>query len=95
MKKYNILYLFLLLMPLVSAQEQLSLSKCIEYAIENNVSVQQRRIELERHKIQVNTAKMSRLPCLDASVGETFSFARGTVCDSVITVFSSSHTSFT
>lgn len=72
----------LLLLGLVSsvlsaqAQDQWSLKKCIDYAIENNIDIKQRMLNTENKEIELHTAKMSRLPDLNASIGESFGFGR-------------------
>lgn len=79
----------LLLLGLVSSvlsaqaqeQEQWSLKKCIDYAIENNIDIKQRMLNTENKEIELHTAKMSRLPDLNASIGESFGFGRSTSRD--------------
>lgn len=57
------------------AQEQpWSLETCIEYAQKNNISVQQRALQAEDSRVQLSTARYSRLPNLNASLGADASF---------------------
>ena len=53
-----------------------SLEKCINYAIEQNLSIKQLQLQKENASIQVQTSQMSRLPDLNASVGQNWSFGR-------------------
>ncbi len=58
------------------AQEKWSLSRCIDYAIQNNIQVKQRQFEKESSEIRLHTARMSRLPDLSGSAGQDFYFGR-------------------
>lgn len=59
----------------LQAQEQpWSLETCIEYAQQNNIGVQQRALQAEDSRVQLSTAKYSRLPNLNASLGADASF---------------------
>ena len=53
-----------------------TLDQCIRYAVENNVTVQQRKLNSENRAIQLNTARNSRLPGVSASLGGSFGFGR-------------------
>ena len=94
MKRFKILSIALLLSAGLSAQKQWTLVECIEYAIENNINIQERKLEIESNKIQLNTARMSRLPGVDVSVGENLNFGRSTGIDNITSDYSSSSTSF-
>jgi outer membrane protein len=61
------------------AQEKWTLRQCIDYAIENNVSIRQTALEVERAEIELNTTQNSRLPSLSAGAGQNFSFGRTSV----------------
>ena len=54
-----------------------TLEECINYAIEHNIDIRQRELNRQNAAIDVNTAKMSRLPNLNANVGQNWSFGRG------------------
>ncbi len=51
-----------------------SLEACIRYAQQQNISVQQRTLRVEDGRVQLSTAKFSRLPSLGASIGADASF---------------------
>lgn len=54
-----------------------SLGRCISYAQEHNIGVQQRTLNIEDRRVQLSTARMSRLPDLGASLGSNIYFGRG------------------
>ena len=53
-----------------------SLEECIQYAINNNISIKQLQLRQEEAGIQQNTAKNSRLPNLNASMGHDWSYGK-------------------
>ena len=58
-----------------------TLEACIEYAQHNNTDVQQRALQVERSDIDLATARYSRLPDLNASLGGDASFGRALTSD--------------
>lgn len=58
-----------------------TLEACIEYAQHNNTEVQQRALQVERSDIDLATARYSRLPDLNASLGGDASFGRALTSD--------------
>lgn len=59
------------------SQEAWTLKQCIEYAIEHNIDVRQRILEKQNQELNVHTARFSRLPDLNAGLGQNFYFGRG------------------
>lgn len=55
-----------------SAQKQWTLRQCTEYAVSHNLTVKQKDNARRKQELQLSTAKNSRLPDLDASVGSPF-----------------------
>ena len=53
-----------------------SLEECIKYAIEHNISIKQLQLQQEDAEIQENTAKSSRLPNLNATLGREWSYGK-------------------
>lgn len=53
-----------------------SLKDVVEYAFANSVQVQSKEIASENKSIDLQTAQLSRLPSLNASIGEDLSFGR-------------------
>ena len=61
----------------ISAQNRLwSLEDCTQYAIEHNISIKQLVIQKKVAEVNLNTTQMSRLPNLNASGGQNWSFGR-------------------
>ena len=68
MKKQIIIALATLTaLPAVS-QEKWDLRKCIDYAIEHNLSIKQQEAARDQNAVDLNTAKYSRLPNLNGNV---------------------------
>lgn len=65
---------FCISVSLVEAQKKWTLEECIQYAIEHNISIKQQEIQKETAEISLNTSRMSRLPDLNASLGQTWNF---------------------
>ena len=49
-----------------------TLQECIQFGLENNISVKQYELARENQEINVETTKFSRLPDLTANLGQTF-----------------------
>lgn len=58
------------------AAEEWSLEQCISYALEHNTDIATGQLELESGKVNLNSARMSRLPELSASLGGNVYFGR-------------------
>ena len=71
-----------------------TLAECIDYAVEHNVGVRQGENQRALRDIQLNTDRWSRLPSVDASAGQNFSFGRGLTEDNTYTNTNTSSTSF-
>lgn len=76
------------------AQEQWDLKKCIDYAIEHNLSIKQQEATRDQNAVELNTAKWSRLPNLNGSVGQSFSFGRGLQADNTYADRNTQNTNF-
>lgn len=62
---------------LVAAGGPWSLSDCIGYALEHNISIKQSTIDVEQKSVELNTAKNRILPQVSGNVSQDFSFGRG------------------
>jgi outer membrane protein len=60
--------------PSAYAQKQWTLEECIQYAIANNITIKQVQIQKESAEVNLHTSQMSRLPDLNASAGQNWSF---------------------
>ncbi|MGL5789445.1 MAG: TolC family protein, partial [Bacteroidales bacterium] len=76
------------------SQKKWTLQDCIQYAIENNLDIQKMLIQKESSEITLNTSKMSRLPDLNAGLGQSFSFGRSENRDGVLTDRNSASSNF-
>ncbi len=76
MKKYIILIAVLLVSGGSFAQQSWTLKDCVEYALKHNIQIQKQEIANEQQKIALNTAKNQRLPNLNGSASQSFSFGR-------------------
>ncbi len=79
-------HIFLLLIALLAinaahSQKKWTLKQCIEYALENNISIEQLSLQVEQAEISHNSAKNRRLPNLSASIGGSTGFGRGPTRD--------------
>ncbi len=60
-------------------QKKWTLRECIDYAVENNIEIRQTALSVENAEIELNTARNSRLPNLNAGMNQSFSFGRTSV----------------
>lgn len=59
------------------AQRVMTLALCIDYAVSHNVNVKRYANNVEQQKVQLSTARNSRLPDLTAGASQSFNFGRG------------------
>lgn len=74
------------------AQSKWTLRQCIEYAMKNNIQIKQKIIDNQTAETQLSTAKLSRLPDLNASFNQNFNFGRSASRTGVIEDQNSSNT---
>lgn len=77
-----------------NAQKKWTLSDCVDYALEHNITVKQQEISVAQQEVSLNTAQNSMLPGLTASAGENFSFGRGLTADNTYANTNTASTSF-
>ena len=90
----RILLLLLALPYIAQSAEPWTLSRCIDYALEHNISVQQSGINVKQQEIALNTAEARRLPGISASGSQNFSFGRGLTADNTYSNTNTTSTSF-
>lgn len=61
-----------------SRPEVWTLEQCIDFAQRNNTTVRTRAVQVDQNSNELSTARFSRLPDLNASVGYNVSFGRAT-----------------
>lgn len=71
-----------------------SLRQCISYALEHNITVKQQDVTKQQREIDLNTAKNSRLPDLNGSASQNWSFGRGLTSENTYSNTNTSSTSF-
>lgn len=71
-----------------------SLRQCISYALEHNITVKQQDVTKQQREIDLNTAKNSRLPDLNGSASQNWSFGRGLTSENTYSDTNTSSTSF-
>ena len=86
--------IFNLQFSICQAQSPWSLKQCCDYAVEHNIAIRQQANQRDKQALQLQTAKASRLPDLNASLGENFSFGRGLTADNTYTNTNTSSTNF-
>ena len=58
-----------------------TLDDCIAYALQNNIDVRQRSLQVEQRDVELSTARWSRLPSVNASISGNASFGRALSSD--------------
>jgi len=72
----------------------MSLQACIDYALENSFTVNQKLLEKELNIIQLKARKSSIAPSLGANIGQNFDFGRSQLPDNSIISTSQAATNF-
>ena len=70
------------------------MEQCIDYAVTHNISIKQYENRQRQQELQLSTARNNRLPDLNASASENFSFGRGLTAENTYTNTNTSSTSF-
>ncbi|MDE5551525.1 MAG: TolC family protein, partial [Bacteroidaceae bacterium] len=94
MKRIALFYILYLSCSSVGAQTPWTLRQCADYAVSHNIGVKQRANVERQRDIQLSTARNSRLPNLNLSAGETFSFGRAQTIDGTYSNRNTNNTSF-
>lgn len=71
-----------------------TLRRCIDHALEHNISIRQSENQKRQRDLQLQTDRWSRSPAVEASLGQNFSFGRGLTEDNTYTNTNTSSTSF-
>ena len=73
---------------------QWNLKECVDYAVAHNITIRQKANERQQRSLQLSTNRNSRLPDLNASVGQNFSFGRGLTSENTYSNTNTSSTQF-
>lgn len=76
MKKIILLILLISSIQTTKAQNNWSLKKCIEYALENNITIKQQVIQENISKVDYESSKANLLPDLNFSASDNVTFGR-------------------
>jgi len=71
-----------------------TLERCCDYAVAHNITVKQYENQCRQQELRLSTARNQRLPDLNGSVGQNFSFGRGLTSENTYTNTNTSSTSF-
>lgn len=71
-----------------------TLRECIDYALENNITVKQQDVTRRQGEVELSTARNSRLPDLNVSASQNWSFGRGLTAENTYSNQNTSSTSF-
>ena len=91
--KYILVAASMACLPL-HAQQEWTLKQCIDYAIEHNLTIKQQEANAEQSRVELSTAKNSRLPNLAGSASQSFSFGRSLQADNTYNTINTQNTSF-
>ena len=69
-------FIFCCLTYVVEAQYNWSLKRCIDHALQNNLTIKRAQNDVLRAEVRVNRSKNSRLPNLNASINGGYQFGR-------------------
>ena len=76
------------------AQQPWTLEQCIDHAVTHNIAIKQRENLQRQQALQLSTARNQRLPDLNGSASQDFSFGRGLTAENTYTNTNTSSTSF-
>lgn len=77
-----------------SAPELWTMEQCVQYAFEHNISIKQSSNNVQQRSVDLNTARNSIWPSLEAGANQGFSFGRGLQEDNTYVSRSTANTSF-
>ena len=80
----------LLFISEAQAQHVWTFDECVQYAIDHNINIQQKDIDIQLHKNQLNSTQNEWMPTIDAVAAQRFSF--GNAYASTGTMVSSTNT---
>jgi outer membrane protein len=95
MKKLMLIALFTMSsLSVFAQQEPWTLEQCVNYALENNISIQRNQLDVKSAAVQTKAAKGNFLPNLNAGVNQSFSFGLNAGSTGVATQNNRSNTGF-
>ncbi len=95
MKRISLIAISMLAALSASAQNSpWTLQDCISYALEHNLTVKRQDLATKQAEVELESAKMSRLPGVNASASQNFSFGRGLSADNTYVNTNTASTGF-
>ena len=70
-----------------------NLQKCIDYALENNIQIKQQQLNTDYYRNELKQSRNNRLPSINGSLSNSFSFGRSQQADGTYDNFNSNTTS--
>lgn len=92
--KIIVLTILALLAASLRSQEVWTLSQCVDYAVQNNITVQKMALQRDYQELNLKTSQLSFVPNLNAGLGQNFSFGRATGSNNITTSQSIASTNF-
>ena len=76
--KYILIIIFsiILFIPQAKSQSTWTLEQCIEYALRNNLDLQQNQLQLEIQQLNLNQSRASMLPTLNANANDVINWGK-------------------
>ncbi|WP_423130275.1 TolC family protein [Gaoshiqia sp. Z1-71] len=94
MKLRSVTIIVSVLLAIGHAQAQSwDLQKCIDYALENNIQIKQQQLNTDYYRNELKQSKNNRLPSINGSLSNSFSFGRSQQADGTYDNFNSNTTS--
>ncbi len=76
MQKIVIIFFINFLFFTTTAQEKWSLQKCVQYALDNNISIKQQAIQADLSAITYKQSKLSQIPSANFSNNDGYRFGK-------------------
>lgn len=93
-KTFTLFSLAILCSSNLPAQEAWNLERCINHAIEHNLSIKQKEAARDQSEVELSTAKWSRSPNLNGNIGQSFNFGRALQADNTYGNHNTNNSSF-
>lgn len=75
-----------------NAQQSWDLQRCVDYALENNIRIQQQDINSQYYENELQQAKNNRLPSVNGGLSNSFNFGRSLQYDNTYANYNSNQT---
>ena len=74
LKKLKVLFLIFCQLTIVKAQHVWTFDECVQYAIDHNIDIQQKIVDIQLLENQLNTTQNDWMPSFSAAAAQRFSF---------------------